>query len=80
MSLRNLAKALLVALGLGLSIGPNVALIVIAAPATARSLAIGNAVHGPNNQVIVGGKVVGQDPDPLVRLEIGRRTESMGGG
>jgi hypothetical protein len=30
--------------------------------------------------VIVGGKVVGQDPDPLVRLEIRRRNESMGGG
>jgi hypothetical protein len=57
-----------------------IAFTMIAVPATARSLGLGNAVHGPGNQVIVGGKVVGQDPDPLVRLEIRRRNESMGGG
>jgi hypothetical protein len=57
-----------------------IAFSMIAQSATAQSIGIGNAVHGPDNQVIVGGKVVGQDPDPLVRLEIRRRTESMGGG
>jgi hypothetical protein len=40
---------------------------------------MGNAVHGANNQVIIGGKVVGQDPDPNVRLEIWRRLHSRGG-
>ena len=54
--------------------------VLITGPATAQSVGIGNAVHGPDNQVIVGGKVVGKDPDPNVRLEIWRRTESMGGG
>jgi hypothetical protein len=47
---------------------------------TAHSLDIGSAVHGPHNQVIVGGKVIGQDPDPNVRLEIWRRKHSLGGG
>lgn len=52
--------------------------LLITGPAMAQS--IGNIVHGPDNQVFVGGKVVGKDPDPNVRLEIWRRTESMGGG
>ena len=56
------------------------ATVALSTPAMAQSNGIGNAVHGPHNQVIVGGKVVGTDPDPNVRLEIWRRVESMGGG
>jgi hypothetical protein len=48
------------------------------APVEAQPSRIGNAIHGPNNQVIIGGKVVGQDPDPNVRLEIWRRLHSRG--
>jgi hypothetical protein len=53
---------------------------LLAGATAAQSLDIGNAVHGPDNQVIVGGKVIGQDPDPNVRLEIWRRKHSLGGG
>jgi hypothetical protein len=42
--------------------------------------AIYEGVHGPDNQVVVGGKVIGKDPDPNVRLEIWRRKHSLGGG
>jgi hypothetical protein len=56
--------------------------VVVAALTTgsveAQPSRIGNAVHGPNNEVIIGGKVVGQDPDPNVRLEIWRRLHSRG--
>jgi hypothetical protein len=49
-------------------------------PAMAQSFGMGNAVHGPQDQVIVGEKVVGKDPDANVRLEIWCRVESMGSG
>ncbi len=53
---------------------------LLAGATAAQSLDIGNAVHGRDNQVIVGGKIIGQDPDPNVRLEIWRRKHSLGGG
>lgn len=56
------------------------AAMLVSTAAAAQSIGRGNVVHGPRNEVIVGGKVVGTDPDPNVRLEIWRRVESMGGG
>jgi hypothetical protein len=55
-----------------------VAVIVIGTPAAAQSTRVGSAVHRPNNQVILGGRVVGEDPDPNVRLEIRRTFDSHG--
>jgi hypothetical protein len=48
--------------------------------ATAQSRDLQSNVHGPGNQVIVGGQVIGQDPDPNVRLEIWRDKNSNGKG
>jgi hypothetical protein len=57
-----------------------IGLTLITAPAAAQSVRTGNAVQRPNNQVIVRGQVVGQDPDPNVRLEIRRTFDSHAGG
>ena len=53
--------------------------ILIAGPANAQSIRHGNGVYGPDNQVTYGGMVVGQDPDPNVRLEILRGAGRPGG-
>jgi hypothetical protein len=52
--------------------------ILITGPAKAQSINVGSAVHRPNNQVILGGRIVGEDPDPNVRLEIRRTFDSHG--
>ncbi len=57
-----------------------IAASLMASAATAQSRDPESNVHGPGNQVIVGGQVIGQDPDPNVRLEIWRDKHSAGKG
>ena len=57
-----------------------IAAILTAGAAPAQSRDVESKVPGPGNQVIVGGKVIGQDPDPNVRLEIWRDKNSNGRG
>jgi hypothetical protein len=57
-----------------------IAASLMASATTAQSRDLESNVHGPGNQVIVGGQVIGQDPDPNVRLEIWRDKNSNGRG
>jgi hypothetical protein len=52
--------------------------ILVTGPVQAQSINVGSAVHRPSNQVILGGRIVGEDPDPNVRLEIRRTFDSHG--
>jgi hypothetical protein len=72
MTLSNLSRTALVALGFALFATPSAA--------TAQSRDLESKVRGPGHQVIVGGTVIGQDPDPNVRLEIWRDKNSNGRG
>jgi hypothetical protein len=57
-----------------------IAASLMASVAAAQSRDLESNVHGPGNQVIVGGKAIAQDPDPNVRLEIWRDKHSNGRG
>ena len=57
-----------------------IAASLMASAATAQSRELQSNVRGLGNQVTVGGTVIGQDPDPNVRLKIWRYKNSNGRG